>query len=532
TNAVPSPVRRVPLPICITAWVMLGLAATYGVWLYGAHRASVGQSLSAAPWVCIVALIALTIVWELFSLARKKAKAAQRQGVQNSAPDGGDVGDDAKKKPQQPDLDKHPNATRGGLQTGTRLWMRLAFLMAAISGCALYNNAGTLADGAAAHGDWFIAQSDEAPSGIRYTAAVGATEVTQLLRRLEPETATQRWIRELEPTLSVAQLAVDERAQQDGDTARPTNTWPHRTGGHTAASTVTIEQEQTPRTLGQHFHENTTGGYDTAHAIHCWMSTQITFDLEAHQSGEVPAQDPTSVLARRSAIGAGFAALFVAVGEAAGLDVRYISGVARDHAGEVVGRPHAWNAIGLDDGWMLVDAARDARDLENERLLRQGEAVTPDERIAQYNNDEDLRLGAYAPFYLGAPSDMFGVSHYPDDARWQLAFPQWRLPFTQQPLMRPEFYARGLSFDEGTRSQSEGSRDIVFEIENPQLFRMRADITALDDGYQVGCTARGRHLMTVRCTAERPGLHRVDLETAAGQLRDGDFVGALQVWVH
>ena len=167
TMAKPPRVRRVPLPIGVLAWLMLGGAAAYGVWLYGAHRALHGQSLGAMPWVCIMALIAITGAWEFVAYARKQAKAAAKQDEAESARYGGaeqdDDGSDASKK-EQPDLNRHPNATRVGFQTGTRLWMRMALLMAIGAGLAGYTNASALADGAAAHGDWFIAAQPTALS--------------------------------------------------------------------------------------------------------------------------------------------------------------------------------------------------------------------------------------------------------------------------------------------------------------------------------------------------------------------------------
>lgn len=143
-----------------------------------------------------------------------------------------------------------------------------------------------------------------------------------------------------------------------------------------------------------------------ARRIHDWIALNIRYDTASFQAGVRVAPDPGTTLASGTAVCAGYAALFAAMAERAGLEAVVISGygrgVSRPAHDEVIPAKsnHAWNAVSVDGTWHLLDVTWDSG------------GMTP----TGYRHALSLD-------YWWPEPEIFAWSHFPTDAAWQLLSP-------------------------------------------------------------------------------------------------------------
>ena len=163
---------------------------------------------------------------------------------------------------------------------------------------------------------------------------------------------------------------------------------------------------------------------EKARAIFCWIAHNITYDISL--LGTKP--DPQTTLDRRRAVCAGYAALFKALAEAAGLKSEIVHGGSKASGPAAAIGPdgllnHDWNAVETDGAWGLVDCTWGAG-----RLDERG-------RFSKH----------YTDHYFLTPPDLFAYDHLPDDPRWQLLDPP--LPketYLRRVKVQPAFFESGL----------------------------------------------------------------------------------------
>lgn len=137
--------------------------------------------------------------------------------------------------------------------------------------------------------------------------------------------------------------------------------------------------------------------------IHDWIALNVSYDLDSYVQGLHPRSDVGTTLNRRMAVCAGYAELFDAMAERAGLESVTVEGYGRGTAYHVFGEDvpgeanHAWNAVKLGDAWTLLDVTWDA-----------GRVV---DGTWERHFSRDL---------LGADPSLFATTHLPDDPSWQL----------------------------------------------------------------------------------------------------------------
>lgn len=142
---------------------------------------------------------------------------------------------------------------------------------------------------------------------------------------------------------------------------------------------------------------------EKARAIYHWITENVAYDAGAYYGFRlaVPEQGATSVLRRRKAVCDGFSNLFLALGQAAGLQVSLVPGQAKGLSKDP-SRPfsiegHTWNAVKANGRWNLVDASWGAGDIVDRRFVR---------KVRDY--------------YFFTPPDKFLFSHMADSPDWQL----------------------------------------------------------------------------------------------------------------
>jgi hypothetical protein len=204
-------------------------------------------------------------------------------------------------------------------------------------------------------------------------------------------------------------------------------------------------------------------------AIHDFIALRLDYDeagLAAYQSGAPrPPQDAVSVFASRKAVCEGYARLMVAIGKAASVEVKYVTGWIRDAQRRLAasddtarealhGYLHAWNAVLIDDEWFLVDVTW----------------------------DDPIGASAVRSTYLFTPPELFALDHLPEDPAWQLVMSPMSLgDFARQPFLSPDIGRLGLTLESPRRSQVSVRGEVTIELANPRELAISA-YSRLDDG--------------------------------------------------
>jgi len=183
----------------------------------------------------------------------------------------------------------------------------------------------------------------------------------------------------------------------------------------------------------------------------------------------------------------GYARLFTALANAAGVDAPYVGGDARTKGQREHGEPHAWNAVRVAGRFYLVDVTWDSGGLDGETFTR------------SYRSD-----------YLFTPPEVFGLGHFPDEARWQLRdTPISRGDFMRQASLDPRFFAEGRKLLAPTRSQVSVEGSIDVRLANPQGYFTLADFVDAEHRFSSGkhpsCNVTGGAETLVHCDFPGPG---------------------------
>jgi len=233
-----------------------------------------------------------------------------------------------------------------------------------------------------------------------------------------------------------------------------------------------------------------------AKAIHDYVALRLEYDdaalklIIARDFKNVPSQRAEDVFARKTGVCEGYARLMTALGAAAGVEIKYVTGYIRDAQRRIVaagdddtiksaleGYSHAWNAALIDDEWMLIDTTWDD----------------------PKGGSEPVRTT-----YLFTPPKLFGFDHLPEDPAWQLVVePLSPGDFARQPLMSPAVGELGMRLVEPTRSQVSVDGEVSIVLDNPYHAKVSAS-AMLDDGNrsgrEIGCEATERaNRTTITC---------------------------------
>lgn len=143
------------------------------------------------------------------------------------------------------------------------------------------------------------------------------------------------------------------------------------------ADAVRADQAGDVQALGASLGQSSDTSDARLRAIFRWVTEHIDYDVEAFYQGQKGALDPAEVLRLRRAGCDGYARLFVALAQAAGVpDVALVEGYVKDplhRHGETFRQPnHAWNAVRQADGrWALIDTTWGAGYLDGRAFRKQ-----------------------------------------------------------------------------------------------------------------------------------------------------------------
>ena len=253
---------------------------------------------------------------------------------------------------------------------------------------------------------------------------------------------------------------------------------------------------------------------DTARAIFTWIAANIVYDVS--RVGEKA--EAGAVLQRRSAVCAGYAVLFKALAEAAGVEAVVIYGEARGRGPEAARSRdglynHDWNAVKIGNEWELVDCAWGAGHLDERG------------RFIQRFDDH----------YFLTPPDQFICDHFPTDSKWQLLdHPLSRQEFLRQADVRPPFFECGLRLVSHTTKLIEASSRLSITIGAPPDVNLMASLHRNGVELQEGHTFAQRRAdgYEIQAVFPKPGDYLLRVHARRTSSEDQAYDCAVEYRVH
>lgn len=310
-----------------------------------------------------------------------------------------------------------------------------------------------------------------------------------------------------EPTLQEPGEELSEAAA-----ANEARTWPQPARLHPLVRNMPVERATSVEGVGRYIADNEDDPFLRVKALHDFVADRVAYDAPAYAAGQYPPQDAETVFRTGKAVCAGYAQLMVALGDAAGIEVVYVVGDARVKD-SVTGESHAWNAVKIEGEWYLVDVTWDAGHVDGSRFTKR-----------------------YRTANLFTPPEVFGLSHFPNDEEWQLREqPLTRGEFFRQPMLRPEFYAHGLSLVSPTRSQVDVDDRVEVLVDNPRSrfmlakYRPRTPRLEASSSGEGDCRVDNGRRAKILCDFPRPGRWEVLLFDGPERYGQYGSVGSIDV---
>lgn len=170
------------------------------------------------------------------------------------------------------------------------------------------------------------------------------------------------------------------------------------------ATSVPESETKSIKQLAVYLTSTARNDHEKARAIYVWLTNNITYSDTTVTNGWLGTnenyiqQQADNVLRNRTAVCEGFANLYKALCEEAGLRAEFVTGIVKDN-GVVADVSHAWNAVQLGGQWYLSDPTWGSGYAD----------YWTNEFVPKYQEEFFLILG-----------EKMIQSHLPDDPIWQL----------------------------------------------------------------------------------------------------------------
>lgn len=311
-----------------------------------------------------------------------------------------------------------------------------------------------------------------------------------------------------EPPRPAGPVAAEGEPEAGARRADGTPVWPLPAVLHPLVASMPADAERSIEGVARYIAERESDPWMRVKALHDYVADRIAYDADAYRRREFAGQDAPTVLQRRRAVCAGYANLLAALGKVTGDDIRVVVGDARVDGADLTGEGHAWNAARIGDAWVLIDATWDAGNVSDQGFEK------------EYDTD-----------YLFAPPEIQGVTHFPEDPRWQLREPALtRGEFFRQPVLRPRFFAEGFTLVSPDRSQVtvQGAAEVV--LTNRRGRYLLAKTTREGATGETECqVSYDRQDARVRCALPEEGSYSLRLYSNREQY--GRFEGLAELFV-
>lgn len=477
-------------------WLALVVAAPlFAAWVASSIAAHSGGSTRVAIASALIVFPLVPVLWELFARWRRS---------------------------------RNPKAKPRILTTLDRLVLRTLVASVVFVGVLLARSPQRVFLSLNARGDWMLDGRPEPWAAVARRALLRAAAGSQWLYTLTDNNPLHRPgttppPRPVERRDTIAPL--DSQAPRvPQDPSRPTqpsqadppaepprdpHAWPFAAELHSAVRELPASEERSPRTVGRYLASRVSDPFELAKAVHDYVSDRVAYDVPSYRARQFPPQDAETVFRTRLSVCAGYAALFEAIARHAGLEVVTIVGRARGRVAEGMGEGHAWNAVRLAGQWRLVDSTWDAGYV-----------------------DETSFHKRFSTMYFLTPPEVFLARHWPDASRWQLLAPARTAgDYLRMPLLRPDFFAHGLTLLEPSRGEIDVHGAFEVRIENPRRRSLIAALYGSDGGESVRCESDDPTNTSVRflCTPSAQGTMRLELFANDRRYGQHESVGAIAV---
>jgi len=286
-----------------------------------------------------------------------------------------------------------------------------------------------------------------------------------------------------------------------------TPVWPWPATLHPLVASLPPEAESSLDSVARHLAAGEPNPWLRVKALHDYVADRVAYDVEAYRSRNFPPQDAPTVFRTRRSVCAGYANLLAAMGAAAGVEIVVVGGDARLEGSDVTGEAHAWNAAKVDGRWALLDPTWNAGHVRDGAFVKQ-----------------------YETEYLFTPPEVQGISHFPDDAAWQLRTPALsRGEFFRQPMMRARFYAHGLRLRSPERSQVTVDGRLEVVLDNPQQQFLLGHFAPREGGATSECRVENGREARLECAFPQEGTYRVEMFVSPQRYGTYHEVGELEV---
>lgn len=246
---------------------------------------------------------------------------------------------------------------------------------------------------------------------------------------------------------------------------------------HPLVNSIPASDEVSVEAVGNYIKAHEPDAFLRVKALHDYVADRIAYDGPSYVAGKYPPWDAPTVLRSRLAVCAGYAKLLEALGKVTGDKILYVTGDARVGNSPPSGNGHAWNVAQIDGAWYLLDPTWDSGSLSGADFKK------------QYSTD-----------YLFAPPEVMGITHFPDDPKWQLREPKIsRAEFLAQPVLRPWFFSNRLTLLTPKRAQVTVSGQFGARFDNPLGRFFLAYARPKHGGPEVTCKASSGADVDVSC---------------------------------
>lgn len=276
---------------------------------------------------------------------------------------------------------------------------------------------------------------------------------------------------------------------------------------HPIIRSIPPEAEATIEGVGRYIAAHESDPVQRVKALHDYVADRVAYDAPAYAAHHIPHEDGDAhaVFASHKGVCAGYAQLLAALGRVTGDEIVYVVGDARSKRSPMEGEGHAWNAAKVNGNWYLIDPTWDAGYVDGTQFTKK-----------------------YSTEYLFTPADLFAISHYPDQSKWQLLEqPLSHAEFFRRPVLAPAFFASHLKLVTPDRSQVSAAGRLDIQLENPSGAFLLADFAPKAGGNKVEC--KGDAHAQFHCDFPAAGTYDVRLYVNHERYGTYAYAGGVEV---
>ncbi|EDO32609.1 predicted protein [Nematostella vectensis] len=269
-----------------------------------------------------------------------------------------------------------------------------------------------------------------------------------------------------------------------------------------ASATASINQ------LSDYLTECFSTDREKAFAIYRWLTFNVAYDVDGFFGrSEKKSTSAEDVLSSRTSVCAGYASLYTALGEAAGLEIHNVSGYAKGYGHKLgqrfEGVNHAWNVLKVDNTWYVSDATWGAGFVGDDMLFTK--------------NPNTYR-------FLQVPDEAI-FDHLPEEEKWQFLDPTIdKASFERSAKPSCEMLEMGIELESHKDYAYETPTDTIdmtFYCPGRKMLLMGKVKTssgqALEGRERVRLRFKGLHQIEMRAQFPNAGTYKVEVYVVKGE---------------